>query len=117
MTTLSRTACRMIAHLARSGKSLAALRKSCPSVYLTPEIRASVDDRETILREIREARRRLVDAIESISEGFSLFDSEDRLVVSNTHYRELLYPDPEDVAEQMSTSLDEWIQSVLGGTV
>ena len=58
----------------------------------------AIEVKETNLREIREARRRLVDAIESISEGFSLFDSEDRLVISNTRYQELLYPDPEDVA-------------------
>lgn len=51
------TACRMIAHLARSGTSLTALRKSCPIVYLTPEIRATADDREATLREIRDAYR------------------------------------------------------------
>ncbi len=60
----------------------------------------AIEVRDTNLREIREARQRLIDAIESISEGFSLFDSEDRLVVSNTRYRELLYPDAEDAAEQ-----------------
>jgi PAS domain S-box-containing protein len=60
----------------------------------------AIEVRDTNLREIREVRQRLVDAIESISEGFSLFDSEDRLVVSNTRYRELLYPDAEDTAER-----------------
>ena len=60
----------------------------------------AIEVRETNMREIREARRRLTDAIESISEGFSLYDSEDRLVVSNTRYRELLYPDAEDAVEQ-----------------
>jgi adenylate cyclase len=44
------------------------------------------------LREIREARRRLTDAIESISEGFALYDAEDQLVLCNSRYRELLYP-------------------------
>jgi signal transduction histidine kinase/HAMP domain-containing protein len=44
------------------------------------------------LREIREARRRLTDAIESISEGFALYDADDRLVLCNSRYRELLYP-------------------------
>jgi adenylate cyclase len=34
----------------------------------------------------------LTDAIESISEGFSLYDAEDRLVVCNSVYGELLYP-------------------------
>jgi class 3 adenylate cyclase/HAMP domain-containing protein len=43
-------------------------------------------------REIREGRRRLAVAIESISEALSLYDSEDRLVVCNNKYRTLLYP-------------------------
>jgi len=40
----------------------------------------------------RHAEARLLTAIESISEGFSLYDSEDRLVVCNTRYRDILYP-------------------------
>lgn len=46
---------------------------------------------EANLREIADARRRLSDAIENISEGFSLYDSEDRLVVYNERYLRLLY--------------------------
>ena len=49
----------------------------------------------TELRRAEAARRaseqRLIDAIESSSEGFALFDAEDRLVLCNGHYREL-YP-------------------------
>jgi class 3 adenylate cyclase/HAMP domain-containing protein len=48
---------------------------------------------EANLREIQTTRRRLAEAIESISEGFSLYDSDDRLVVSNSRYQQLLYPD------------------------
>ncbi|MEE8633702.1 MAG: ATP-binding protein, partial [Methyloceanibacter sp.] len=48
------------------------------------------------MREIEQARQRLVDAIESISEGFSLFDKDDRLVLSNSRYRDILYPGIED---------------------
>ncbi|MGH7185485.1 MAG: PAS-domain containing protein, partial [Pseudomonadota bacterium] len=44
------------------------------------------------LREVAEARQRLVDAIESISEGFALYDADDRLVLCNSRYREILYP-------------------------
>src|SRR5215467_5077625 len=40
----------------------------------------AIEVKESNLREISEARRRLVDAIESISEGFSLYDADDRLV-------------------------------------
>jgi PAS domain S-box-containing protein len=55
----------------------------------------------TPLRQAEQARqaseRRLAEAIESISEGFSLYDADDRLVVSNNTYRKLLYPGIEDV--------------------
>jgi PAS domain S-box-containing protein len=44
----------------------------------------------------RASEQRLVDAIESISEGFALFDDEDRLVMCNHRYREL-YPGNTDL--------------------
>lgn len=37
-----------------------------------------------------EARSQLTDAIESISEGFALYDREDQLVVANGRYREIM---------------------------
>ena len=49
----------------------------------------AIEMEETNVREIREARARLTDAIETISEGFSLYNAEDRLVVCNSRYREL----------------------------
>jgi PAS domain S-box-containing protein len=55
----------------------------------------AVEVEEHNLREVASARQRLVDAIESISEGFSLYDAEDRLVLCNTRFREL-YPDVAD---------------------
>jgi PAS domain S-box-containing protein len=56
----------------------------------------AVEIEEKNLREVAEARRRLIDAIESSSEGFALFDAEDRLVLYNSHFREL-YPGLADV--------------------
>ena len=53
----------------------------------------AIEVEESNLREIGEARRRLVDAIENSSEGFAFYDSQDRLVICNTRYRDLLYPD------------------------
>ncbi len=51
----------------------------------------------TPLRRAEQARlrseRRLAEAIESISEGFVCYDGEDRLVICNSCYRDLLYPD------------------------
>jgi adenylate cyclase len=40
----------------------------------------------------RRSEQRLTDALESISEGFSLYGADDRLVVCNSAYGELLYP-------------------------
>jgi class 3 adenylate cyclase/PAS domain-containing protein len=55
----------------------------------------AIEVEESNLREITSARQRLGDAIEAISEGFSLYDPDDRLVVSNTRYREILHADNE----------------------
>lgn len=38
----------------------------------------------------RQSRARLLEAIESISEGFSLYDTDDRLVLCNSRYREVM---------------------------
>ena len=50
----------------------------------------------TPLRRAEQAKlrseRRLAEAIESISEGFVCYDGEDRLVICNSCYRDLLYP-------------------------
>jgi PAS domain S-box-containing protein len=56
----------------------------------------AIEVKKTNLREIAEARQRLVDAIESISEGFALYDAQDRLVLCNSRYREL-HADIDDV--------------------
>jgi adenylate cyclase len=50
----------------------------------------AVEVEENKLRQIAQARQRLIDAIESISEGFAFYDAEDRLQLCNTRYRELL---------------------------
>jgi len=59
----------------------------------TIEMRAleveSLENEARSLREIKEARTRLTDAIETISEGFSLYDAEDKLIVCNNRYKNL----------------------------
>jgi HAMP domain-containing protein len=52
----------------------------------------AIDVEENNLRDIETARRRLVDAIENSSEGFAFYDPDDRLVLCNTRYKDLLYP-------------------------
>ena len=51
-----------------------------------------VDAIERREQALRESEQRLVDAIESISEGFILCDANDQLVLCNSRYREDLYP-------------------------
>lgn len=48
----------------------------------------AVEIEEQNLRAVAEARQRLIDAIESISEGFALYDPQDRLILSNQRFRE-----------------------------
>jgi two-component system sensor histidine kinase/response regulator len=53
-----------------------------------------VDSRlEAATNSERLSRARLLEAIESISEGFSLYDTDDRLVLCNSRYRELVDPE------------------------
>jgi len=63
----------------------------------------------TPLRQAERARllseRRLAEAIENISEGFSLYGADDRLVICNRTYSQLLYPGIEDVVTP-GTSFD-----------
>ena len=56
----------------------------------------AVEIEQSNLREIAQARQQLTDALESISEGFFLFDAEDRLVVCNDRFRQL-YPGLADI--------------------
>lgn len=52
----------------------------------------AIEVEENNLRDIETARRRLIDAIENSSEGFAFFDPDDRMVLCNSRYKELLYP-------------------------
>lgn len=49
-------ACRLIAHVDRTGSSLADLRRECPAIYMTPDLRVRLDPQEAgaTLAEIRE---------------------------------------------------------------
>jgi PAS domain S-box-containing protein len=83
-------------------------------------------------RDLDRAQQILIDAIESISEGFSLYDPDDRLVLCNSRYRNLLYPGIEDAVvpgtpfesiirhaaergliEGAEESIDEWVAERL----
>jgi len=63
------------------------------------------------LDEINEARRQLNNAIESISEGFCLFDENDRLILQNNHYRELFGLDDRHLGSHFETLLKRALKS------
>ena len=52
------------------------------------------------------AHRRLIDAIETITEGFALFDADDRLILCNDKYRDILYPGMQDRVRPGATFKD-----------
>jgi PAS domain S-box-containing protein len=71
----------------------------------------AIEVRDSNLREIREARRRLVDAIESISEGFSLYDANDELVIFNSRYKDMHYTSSSIDVVKQGTSFETIIRA------
>ena len=59
--------------------------------------------------------RTLAEAIEAISEGFSLYDGDDKLVVCNSHYREMFSYGPDTVTP--GTPFERIISSAAGRVV
>ncbi len=59
---------------------------------------------------LQESEQRLADAIESITEGFTLYDDEDRLVTANSKYREIFSLDE---APEPGTSYEEMLRQGL----
>ena len=70
----------------------------------------AIEVEESNLHDIETARRRLVDAIENSSEGFVFFDSDDRMVICNSRYKELLYPDI-DLQIEVGTPFEKIIRT------
>lgn len=73
----------------------------------------AIEFEEKNLRDVAEARQRLIDAIESISEGFALYDGEDWLLLCNSRYREILYPGMDD-AVVSGTRFEDIIRAAAG---
>jgi class 3 adenylate cyclase/HAMP domain-containing protein len=69
----------------------------------------AIEVEENNLRDIETARRRLVDAIENSSEGFAFYDPDDRLVLCNTRYKKLIYPNS-DVDIEPGTAFETIIR-------
>jgi class 3 adenylate cyclase/HAMP domain-containing protein len=74
----------------------------------------AIEVEESNLRDIEEARRRLVDAIENSSEGFAFYDPDDRLVICNSRYQELLYPGS-DISIEPGVAFETIIRTAAEG--
>jgi len=83
------------------------------------ELRVEERTKELALasEQAKRAEAQLAEAIESISEGFSLYDADDRLVVCNSRYRDLLYPGIQDVAVAGASFEDVVRQSAERGLI
>jgi PAS domain S-box-containing protein len=55
-----------------------------------------ITERKTTEEALRDAQRQLIDAIEAISEGFVLFDRDERFVLANENFRQL-WPTLDDI--------------------
>ena len=95
MRRISRHELRRVEHEMPNGKVLltrydpipnGGLLMTCRDVTEAQRIEQTLDARY-LAQELERAQRRLSEAIEAISEGFVLFDSEDRLVLCNATYR------------------------------
>lgn len=75
----------------------------------------AVEMERSNLREIAETRQRLIDAIESISDGFAFFDDSERLVLCNTRYRDFL-GDPGGAFVKPGTSVSELAAQAPAGS-
>ena len=58
----------------------------------TSELVAAQEKATAARDEVMQAQSQMSDAIESISEGFSLYDQDDRLIVCNNTYRDIMHP-------------------------
>jgi PAS domain S-box-containing protein len=84
-------------------RQIAALRRTQGSLVTANTdlagAQASLETNNRVLRatqaELKRARQQLIDGLEGSTDGFALYDAEDRLVVCNSRYRELfgLHPD------------------------
>ncbi len=60
----------------------------------------AIEVEQTNLVEIRTVRQRLQEAIASLSQGFALFDQEDRLLICNARYRQIMLGHEDAAAEE-----------------
>ncbi|MDC1286677.1 PAS-domain containing protein [Gammaproteobacteria bacterium] len=73
--------------------------------------KTAIEVEEFNSQELNEARIQLKSAIETISEGFCLFDKKDRLAIQNHHYRELFGLDDSHLGSSFESLLRRAMES------
>ena len=71
----------------------------------TQELTREVEERRRAELAVQESETRLRGALESLQEGFALFDADDRLVLMNSRYADT-HPNAEEILEQGGTFED-----------
>ena len=75
----------------------------------------AVEVQRTNLQEVQTARQHLQEAIESLSQGFALFDQEQRLLICNTRYREIMLGGASDAVTKGKTLTEIVEQAAASG--
>jgi PAS domain S-box-containing protein len=78
---------------ARDFISKGALARLLPAIERELREAAMRAERREISERLEDANRRFMNAIESISEAFAIYDANDRLIHMNSHFRTLFGPD------------------------
>jgi phosphomannomutase / phosphoglucomutase len=115
------TACLVIAYLARSGKTLAELRRACPPIFMTPELRVAMEPavQPKIIEQIRAAwegfPQQTVDGIRvDTPGGWALVRSSVTEPALTFRFEGLDWPALDDLVERFCGAMPEYGAELLG---
>jgi len=115
------TACLVIAYLARSGRSLAELRRACPPVYMTPDLRLPIapDVQAKIIEQIRTAWKgfpqRTIDGVRiDIPGGWALVRSSVTEPALTFRFEGLDWHALDDLVERFCDAMPEYGDELWG---
>jgi PAS domain S-box-containing protein len=93
-----------------------ALRDENGRAYRLAGSTGDITEQKELMQALDEAQTKLTEAIEAISEGFALFDAEDRLVICNSRFRNF-YPDVADIVQPGTPFADILRESIERGVL
>ncbi|MBV9859291.1 MAG: PAS domain-containing protein, partial [Alphaproteobacteria bacterium] len=89
-----------------------ALRDASGRAYRMTGSTGDITAEKTLAQELDRSRRQLHDAIEGLSEGFALFDAQDRLLICNSRYARL-FEDGGDVKISLGMTFETLMREAL----